>query len=196
MKPNITSVTPYLPINISFNKSDLSECAYILYHRKNNTKLDRETDSKKVARIFIEKVLVARVKKIEDEKILRKKITVLYHLCIRYKVDCYSACCRFIEYKFSPFIECPDRAPNNKNYTEQQGGWWNKIILKTGYYKYSCGDLCKQMNIKNHQEYIVDNLLSEFKEFINVNHKVLAKHFKQTYTDYSHMAYNGSVDDF
>lgn len=196
MKPNIKSVNKYLPKNISISKYELSECSYIMYKElENKRKLDRELDSKKLAGIYLD-LVEKRNEKIKKDKITYNKVTNLYKICIPFKVDCYAASCRFMEYKFSTFIECPDRIPSNPKYNEKEGYWYNRITDKTGYFEKSCADICKDMGINNHEEYIVDNLLKEFKIFITNKHKILDKYFKRTFADYSHLAYNGVTDDF
>ena len=70
------------------------------------------------------------------------------------------------------------------------------LMRATGYFSNSCADICKEMSIQNHQLYVVENYLDEFKQFIEQNHKVLKKHHKPDHTDYSPLAYNGVTDDF
>lgn len=194
MKPNISSVNKYLLQNLSITKLDLSTCSYILY-KEIGIKLERELHSEKLANIYLN-LIQERENKAKQDKIIYNKVSILYKICIPHKVDCYAASCRFMEYKFSTFVECPDRIPKNTKYTEKEGYWYNNIMNKTGYFKKNCNDICKDMQILNHEEYIVDNLLGEFKEFINTKHKILNKHFKRIYVDYSHQAYNGVTEDF
>ena len=196
MKPNITSVLKYLPQNIKFNKSDLSECSFILRNKMDiKRKLDREQDSELIADTFLN-LLKQRKSKIKEDEIIYKKVSALYHICVPFKVDCYNASCRFMEYKFCEFIECPDRIPSNPKYKEEEGYYWNKIMKKTGYFKDSCGSITEKMNINNHEKYIVENLLEEFKQFVKTHHRVLKKYQKRKYIDYSHLAYNGATNDF
>jgi len=193
MKPNVTSVSFYLPENHHISKFDLSEACYSL-RKKGFISLNRKQHSKLIAEEHLALLEKKRLKVIQD-KLDYKKISVLYRICIPFKVDCYSACCRFIEWKFCEFIPTPDRLPIAP-YKEEQGYWYNHIMKTTGYFKESCGNWCKKTGTCNHQLYIVENLLDEFKQFIKKNYKVLDKYRKSKYVDYSHLAYNGVTNDF
>lgn len=194
MQPNPTSVNAYLPKKKHVYKYNLRDIKTVL---KETGKIifEREADSKLFADTWLLMLEEEKQRKIAENN-LRKELLVLYHHCMKYKVHTYNAMCRFMEYKFSNFIECPDRIPTHNNFKEEDGSWFNKIIKKTGYYGESCGDLLKN-NTKfgNHEKYILDNLKDEFCEWVDKHHNVLDKHFKQTWTDYSSMAYNNSADD-
>ena len=194
MKPNITSVKKFLPEEIKFNKYDLSRVCYTL-RKKGILSLTREEHSELIANEYLIILEQEKTKKIQD-KIDYKKVSNLYKICIPFKIDCYSASARFIEYKYSEFIECPDRKPSNPLYKEEDGYFYNHIMKKTGYFKKCCANLMKELNICNHQLHIVENHIEEFKKFIYDHNKVLKKHVRNNYIDYSHLAYNGVTDDF
>ena len=192
MKPNPTSVLEHLPKGTSFYKHNMSEVLYRL-RLKDIVGITRE-NSKVIADEYL-LMLEEQKQKAKQDKINYKRISKLYRICIPYKVDCYHACCRFIEYKFCEFVLTPDRLPTVP-YKEEQGYWYNHIMKTTGYFKGSCGDWCEKTGNHNHQLYILENLLYEFKQFIKENHKILNKYRKRKYIDYSHLAYNGVTDDF
>lgn len=194
MKPNPTSVLQYLPQGTRFNKYDLSECSFILRNKMDvKRKLDREQDSKLIAHIFLQ-LQKEKKEKAKQDKITYKKVSKLYRICIPYKVDCYNACCRFMEYKYSEFVHTPDRIPKQEE--ESKGCWYNHIMKSTGYYKESCGAITERLKIDNFQWHIFKNCFEEFKDFIIKNNKVLKKHYKDIWQDYSHLAYNNISDDF
>lgn len=144
-------------------------------------------DAQEVRDLFEEKWHDYYIGKPTREKLNREKCKEVWRHGIKYKVDVFAAMCRFIEYKYSEFIEYKPPV-----YSSQL----NKITDKHGYHTKSCGDLMKEKNIEFLDGHIIDNgLLNDWKEFIDKNHKVLNKHFKPTYTDYSALAYNGVADD-
>ena len=195
MKPNITSVLVHLPESTNFGKHDLNTCSFLLRRRLDPVrKLDRELDSKAIADIFIE------LKKLEKEKLIEKKaiykkVTVLYHICIPYQRDCVSACINFLLQKHGTFVETPEREPV-KPFKVEEGHYYHKVMKKTGYFKQSLADICREKGIENYQLYIVDNYLEEFHKFVKDNCKVLPRYYKPRYEDYSHLAYNNVADDF
>lgn len=57
--------------------------------------------------------------------------------------------------------------------------------------------VCEEKGIEFMETYIMNNdLLESYKKFVSDHRNTLKKYFKPTYTDYSHLAYNGVTDDF
>ena len=188
---NVTQVREHLPNDVYFNKNNIGTIRFRL-------KLDRKLtpeDAEMVAKEYL--------KKIEEDKTEAREKKRVYHLinpmykhCIKYKVDCYSACCRFLEYRYSNFIETPDRVPSNPKFKENEGYYWNKFMKKTGYFQLSAADICKELDIKDMQLYIFNQHFKEFCDWVDEHKKVLNKHHRQRWVDYSHLAYNGVTEDF
>lgn len=191
MRPNLTSVKEFLPKNTWFSKNDLNNISKKL--GKPLCDINRE-DSESIAKIYL---LQEKERKLEDleKKKIEIEISELYRICVPFKVDCYTAGCRFMEIIYSKFIETPDRIPIAP-YKESDGHFFNKILQKTGYHEKSCACIMKDMGIKNHLKFILDNHKEDFIKFIHSKHKVLNKHFRIRYVDYSHLAYNGVSNDF
>ena len=188
-KLNATKIKEFLPERITFNRRDISQ----INHRLNIKNPD-ETMAKTYAEEYL-KILDEQVLAIKKQKEIYKKLSELYKHCAQYKVDCYYTACRFVELKLSNFIECKDRMPFNQK--EEKGNWYNVYTRKTGYFEKSCYSILKEKNeTKDPVEYVFNNFKEEFKEFVSLNYKILKKHHKNTYQDYSYLAFNNIADDF
>lgn len=118
----------------------------------------------------------------------RKNGMPIWHYGCSIKVDVYSVMCRFIEYKFADWVDCPDRS-----YSKQ---WYNAGLGRYGYYKNSCGDIMKEKKIEFLETFIIEQgLLTEWKDFAYKVRKEYP-HYRRTYQDFSHLAYNNVTDDF
>lgn len=184
MKLNPTSINQYLTKKTLVHKYDLHEIV-------NRLGRNNREDAKEAAEIWLT-ILEERKQALIDERKREQSYSPLYRICVPFKVDCYNALCRFIEFKYSEFIYTPDRIPKNPQFTEEQGYWYNSIIKKTGYFSKSCGHI---LNNQDPREVVLP-MIEEFKQFILNHHKVLKKYRKFEFKDYSHLAYNGVTDDF
>lgn len=188
-KLTITHIAEYLPKDVKISKFDIGNIRFRLNIK---TKLLPE---------HAEIIAIEYLKKLQEDKAIEKEnrriyqlVSPMYKFCSKFKIDCYSACCRFLEYKYGAFLETPDRLPYKS--LEKDGYWWNAIMNKTGYFKDSAGDICKRMNINHIEYYILMNDIDEFYKWIVINKRNLNKHFKSSYVDYSSMAYNNSSDNY
>lgn len=182
MKPNSTSINKYLSLDKQVYKHNINSiCKRLNVSIKD---LDRDVDSKLLADTWI-LMLKEQLLAHKEQIAIEKRLSILYRYCIPYKVDCFNALCRFMEFKFGRFIDTPDR----------HDYWFNPIVDKLGYFENSCGDICKEMQIKDHRVYILDNLKQEFFDYIDKYNMYLAKYRKSQWIDYSHLAYNNVADD-
>lgn len=189
MRPNVTSVKLYLPQEMKMYQFNLREVLYRL-RLKGFTNLTREEHSKFIADEYLLMLEEQKQKEIEKKQIY-KKVSVLYRMCVPYKIDCYKAICDFLRYRYCKFKSTPERKPRHP-YREEEGYWWNRIRKETGYYETCVADL----NLGNIELYVLENHKSDFEDFIKKHHKSLYKHFKKRYVDYSNLAYNGVTEDF
>ena len=195
-KLNITALRASFPKGVEISKHDLSDLKRQLGIQKPTV-----DDSKLFVDTYLANLTEQKTEKIKQAKIERE-ISELYRFCTQWKIDCYAACCRFIEYKHSLFIDCPERIPVAPH-KEASGHFYNKIMCKTGYFKQSSADILEEKNINkkhvNHRlspvEYVFYNHKQEFKVFVSMKKKVLNKHVRSQFVDFSSMAYNGCAND-
>lgn len=156
--------------------------------RKKHRRCPTIADAQEVRDFYESQWVDYYIHKPAREKENRRKGRPIWEFGCYLRIDVYAVMCRFFEFKYGEFIDCPDRS-----YSDQ---WYDIALDKYGYYKNSCGDILKEKGIEFMETFIIDSgLLEEWKSFAQ---KVKSKYpyYKRTYQDFSHLAYNNVADDF
>jgi len=172
------SIAKYPEMRRYFCKSYLSTANREFAKRHPNTPVSVE-QSQAIYDIYEEQWSEYYVLRPQREKENKKKCEPLWNYGKSLHIDVYAACCRFIEH-----IYCKE---------------WQDHWDGNRYAKISCGDIMKERNIEFQDGHIMDmGLLEDFKKWVKENKgtKLILAYHKPTYTDYSHLAYNGVTEDF